>query len=259
MPFAELSTVRLHYELEGAAGAPVLVLSNSLGTDLHLWQPQLSALSRHYRVLRYDQRGHGQSSVPPGPYTFDALGGDVVELLDALHIECAHFCGISMGGLTGMWLGVHAAGRIGRLVLANTAARIGTAETWNARIDAVMQQGMPALAGGVLTRWFTPACLAANAPPLPALRAQLAATSSAGYAACCAALRDADMGEAIARIGSPVLVIAGTHDVSTTPADARFLAERIPHARMVELDAAHISNVEAAGAFNAALGDFLAT
>jgi 3-oxoadipate enol-lactonase len=258
MAFADLPGMRMHYQLDGPADAPVVVLSNSLGTSTALWEPQLAVLAGRYRVLRYDQRGHGASAVPTGPYTLAQLGQDVVDLLAHLRIARAHFCGISMGGLTGAWLGVHAPHCIDRLVLANTAAKIGSGDTWNARIDAVGQQGLAAMTDAVLARWFTPAFLAANAPPLPALRATLEHSAPAGYIGCCAALRDADLRDAVAAIRAPTLVIAGTHDVSTTPADARFLAERIAGSRVVELPVAHISNIEAAAAFTAAVATFLA-
>lgn len=257
MPYADLPGLRIHYQLDGPHHAPVLVLSNSLGTDLSLWDRQLATFTTRFRVLRYDQRGHGASDVPPGDYTVAMLGADVVALLDRLAIARAHFCGISMGGLTGMWLGAHARGRIGHLVLANTAAKIGTMDTWNTRIAAVTREGLPVMADGVLARWFTPAFLAANAPPLPALRNMLAHTSLSGYLACCAAVRDADLRADLAVIAAPTLVIAGVHDASTTPADARALAAAIAGARHVELVAAHISNIEAAAAFNAAVLDFL--
>ncbi len=257
MPLAELPEVCLHYELDGPDEAPVLVLSNSLGADLSMWSMQMPALLTHFRVLRYDTRGHGKSGVPQGDYTVEQLGSDVIGLLDHLGISHAHFCGISMGGLTGMWLALHHPQRIRRLVLANTAARIGSDEGWQARINAVRSEGMAALAPAIIERWYTPGyrsrCAAAVAP----FQKTLATTSTDGYASCCAALRDADLGEEIARIALPTLVIAGTYDSSTPPADGRAVAEQVEGARYVELDAAHISNQEQAGAFTGALLSFL--
>lgn len=257
MPFAQLPDVSLHYELEGPDDTPILALSNSLGTDLSMWAVQMPVLLAHFRVLRYDTRGHGQSGVPTGDYSLEQLGGDVIGLLDHLNIHRAHFCGISMGGLTGMWLGVHHPERIGRLVLANTAARIGSGESWQARIDAVRSGGMAALAPAIIERWYTPGyrsrCAAAVAP----FQEALAATSADGYASCCAALRDADLRVALPRVALPTLVIAGTHDNSTPAADGRAVAAQIEGARYVELDAAHISNQEQAGAFSAAVLSFL--
>ncbi len=163
-----------------------------------------------------------------------------------------------MGGLTGQWLGIHAPQCIDRLVLANTAARIGSADAWSARIDAVTRDGLPQITDALLARWFTPGYLATNAPPLPAVRAALAQSPPAGYIACCAAIRDTDLRNEVDGIRAPTLVIAGTHDVSTTPADARFLAAKVAGARYVELPVAHISNIEAAASFNAAVTTFLA-
>lgn len=257
MSFAELPDVCLHYELEGPDDAPLLVLSNSLGADLSMWAMQMPALLAHFRVLRYDTRGHGESGIPSGDYTVEQLGRDVIGLLDHLGIARAHFCGISMGGLSGIWLALHHPERLGRLVLANTAARIGSDEGWQARIDAVGSGGMAALAPAIIERWYTPGyrsrCAAAVAP----FQAALAATSPDGYASCCAALRDADLRVGLSRIALPTLVIAGTVDHSTPAADGRAVAAQIEGARYVELDAAHISNQEQAGAFTAAVLSFL--
>jgi len=258
MPYAELADVRLHYEFEGDSAAPVLMLSNSLGTDLGMWAPQMPALTTSFRVLRYDTRGHGQSSVPPGPYTVAQLGRDTLDLLDALEIPRAHFCGLSMGGMTGMWLGIHVPERMISLALCNTAAKIGTAETWDARIAAVRAGGMKSIVDAVLARWFTPAFIAKATPELAAVRAELERTPPDGYTACCAAVRDMDQRDAIAGIRTPTLVIAGTHDLATPPAEGRLVADRIPDARYVELPAAHLSNIEATPGFNAALTSFLA-
>lgn len=248
---------RCHACVEGPADAPVLVLSNSLGTHLGLWDGQLSALTTRFRVLRYDTRGHGSSPLTTPSLSMAMLGGDVLALLDSLKIERAHFCGLSMGGMTGMWLGVHAPERIDRLVLANTAPRIGTADIWNARIAAVRQGGMGAIADAVLERWFSAGFRARAPDAVGRIAAMLTATPSEGYRACCAAIRDTDLWPAVAAIRSPTLVIAGRHDVATPAAEGRKLAERIAGARYVEIDAAHISNVEAADRFTAELLGFL--
>jgi 3-oxoadipate enol-lactonase len=243
--------------IDGSPGAPALVLSNSLGTDLAMWEAQLPALAARFRVLRYDTRGHGASTVTPGLYSIDQLGRDVLMLLDALKIPRAHFCGLSLGGMTGMWLAVHAPDRIERLVLASTTARIGTPEAYNQRIESVRKSGMTAVADAVIERWFTAGFRARAPEAIAPFRAMLIATPPEGYAACCAAVRDMDQRDAIGRISHPTLVIAGTHDVATPPADGRAIAERIRGARYVELDAAHISNVEAAQRFTAEVLGFL--
>jgi 3-oxoadipate enol-lactonase len=258
MPFADIDGVRVHYRFDGAEGAPVVMLSNSLGTELAMWDPQVPSLAARYRVLRYDSRGHGLTAVPPGPYTIEQLGRDALGLLDALGIDRARFCGLSMGGMVGQWLGANAPDRLVKLVLCNTAARIGTAETWNARIASVRGGGMAAIVDGVLARWFTPAFAAASPEAVAATRAMLLRTPPEGYVASCAAVRDMDQRAAVAGIAVPTLVIAGAHDISTPPEEGRWLAGRIRGARCVELPAGHLSNVEAAAAFTRAVGEFLA-
>ena len=257
MPFVEASGLRIRYELSGPETAPTVVLSHSLGAELSMWDPQLSSLERRLRVLRYDTRGHGKSSLAPGPYGLAELAGDVLRLLDALGITRAHFCGLSMGGLIGIWLGAHAASRIDRLVLCNTGARIGTAESWNARIQAVREGGLTSIASAVIERWFT-AEFRAGAPEVVAgTRKRLESTPPQGYSAACAALRDADEHAHLAAIEAPTLVIAGRHDPATPPADGQAIASAIHGARYLELAAAHLSNLEAADDFTSALVGFL--
>jgi 3-oxoadipate enol-lactonase len=257
MPFAQLPDVRLHYRIDGEQGSPPLLMSNSLGTSLDMWEPQMAALTGRFRVVRYDSRGHGRSQATPGPYSIEQLARDALGLLDALSIPRAHFCGLSMGGAVGIWLGINAPDRIDRLVLANTAAKIGTAEMWNARIDAVRKGGTAAIVSGVLARWFTPQALAQPTPMIERVRATFEATSAEGYAASCAAVRDMDQRHALERIRAPTLVIAGTDDMATPPGDGRFAADHIEGARYVELPAAHLSNIQAAPAFTQALVQFL--
>jgi 3-oxoadipate enol-lactonase len=223
-----------------------------------MWDAQMPALTSWFRVVRYDTRGHGSSIVSPGGYGIDTLGRDVLGLLDALNITRVHFCGLSMGGAVGMWLALNAPERIDRLVLADTAPKFGTAERWNARIDAVRKGGVAAIAEGVLEGWFT-ARFRERAPDAVArLRQMLLAAPTEGYLASCAAVRDVDLRNLIDRIASPTLVIVGAHDVPTPPTQARELAERIAGSRYVELDAAHISNVEDAERFTAEVVGFLA-
>jgi 3-oxoadipate enol-lactonase len=257
MPMLELGDARIHYCFDGPADAPVLVLSNSLGTDLEMWAPQMPAFTKAFRVLRYDTRGHGRSPATPGPYTVAQLGQDVVSLLDGLGIERAHFCGLSMGGMIGMWLGVNAGLRLKRLVLCNTAAKIGTADLWNARIDRVNAAGMAAIADAVVERWFTPGFVERQPAAVALLRQMLVDSSPDGYGACCAAVRDMDQRADIAHITVPTLVITGTHDGATPAADGRAAAEAIPGARYVELDASHLSNVEQAEQFTGHVLGFL--
>jgi 3-oxoadipate enol-lactonase len=249
---------RFNCRVDGPADAPVVVLSNSLGTNLTMWDDQLPALTRRFRVLRYDQRGHGASSVTPGPYTIPQLGRDLLALLDALGIERAHFCGLSMGGATGMWLGVNAPDRIDRLILADTAPKIYTLEIWNARIENVRKGGLESIADAVIGGWLTQRFRDRKPAAAARMRAMLTSTPVEGYIACCAAIRDSDLREAIREIKRPTLIISGTHDKATSPEEGRKMTEVISGARFVELDAAHISNVESAEGFTAALTGFLA-
>lgn len=257
MPYVEHGGVRLHYVLEGMADAPWLILSNSLGTRLDMWMPQLSGLSERFRVLRYDTRGHGESSTPAGPYTMAELGEDVIALMDALKIARAHFCGLSMGGMTGLWLGIHRPERLDRLVLSNASARAGTVQGWNERIGKVAAEGMESIAPAVLERWFTPAYRQRAPQDVESIRAMLLRTPVQGYIANCAAVRDMDLRDAVASVPVPTLVIGGAHDTSVPPQDSRWIAGRIPGARYLELDSAHLSNWEQSEAFTAALTGFL--
>jgi 3-oxoadipate enol-lactonase len=257
MPFLDLAGARFHYRIDAPVAAPVVMFSNSLGTNLAMWESQLPSLTTHYRVLRYDARGHGESAVTSGPYTIEQLARDALALLDALEIERVNYCGLSMGGMVGQWLGANAPRRLDKLVLANTTAKIGSPETYNARIDTVRNGGMIAITDAVLARWFTPAFLTASPTAVARVRAMLDGTPPDGYIACCEAIRDMDQREIIGEIGVPTLVIAGTHDIPTPPTDGRFLADRIKGARYVELPAAHLSNIEAAPAFTSALIQFL--
>jgi 3-oxoadipate enol-lactonase len=257
MPFAQLEDVRIHYDLAGPASAPILFFSNSLGATLSMWDPQMPAFQKQFRVLRYDTRGHGQSSVTPGPYTIEQLASDVVALLDQLQLDRVYFCGLSMGGQTGMWLALNAAARFHKLVLCNTAAKIGTPEMWNTRIEGVRKGGMKSISSAVMERWFSSDYRANSPDVIAAIKQLFERTNTDGYTANCAAIRDFDARETITSIKVPTLVIAGTHDAATTPADGHYLADHIAGARYVELNAAHLSNIENCDRFNTELSAFL--
>lgn len=257
MPFIDTFRGKLHYELNGPAEAPVLVLSNALGTTLDLWLPQVHAFGEHFRVLRYDMRGHGLSDVTPGPYSMAQLGADVLALLDHLRVERAYFCGISMGGMIGIWLGVHAPQRIARLALCNTSPAIGVPEVWNARIAKVRHEGVQAIAEEVLGRWFTPDFLAHAPAQVERIRAMLRSAPAEGYAAACAAVRDMNQRGDLHRILLPTLVVTGKHDKSTPPEHGELIARAISGARLVELNAAHLSNWEVAQGFTQQVLDFM--
>jgi 3-oxoadipate enol-lactonase len=257
MPFVDSNHAQIHYALEGPAGKPPLLLSNSLGTDFSMWHPQIPKFTKTMRVLRCDTRGHGKSSVTPGPYSIEQLAKDVLALADSLKLDRFHFCGLSMGGMIGMWLAFHAPQRLNKLILSSTAAKIGTSETWNARIDAVRKNGMKQVAAAAIERWFTPAFRAKNPSAVGSIQKILEAANPEGYIACCAAVRDFDFRQQLAGICTPTLVISGTHDPATTPADGHFLADHIPGARYVELNAAHLSNIEDAARFTNEVSIFL--
>lgn len=248
---------RIAYRRHRRPGAPVLVLSPSLGTTMALFDPQLEAFGEHFSVLCYDPRGHGASDAPQGGYSLDRLGRDVVELLDALQIEKAHFLGVSLGGMTGQWLGYRAPERIESLILANTSAYMGPPSGWGERIATVLEHGMAPMIQPVLERWFTPSFRATGHPEVARIGQLLEATAPAGYAGCCAAIRDMDLRPTAAQITAPTLVIAGLQDPATPLDHAQFLTDAIPGAQLAEFNAAHLSNVECPAAFNRSVLAFL--
>jgi 3-oxoadipate enol-lactonase len=247
--------VELHHRLDGPDGAPVVMFAHSLGTTLGMWDDQAAALAGRYCVLRYDQRGHGRSPAPPGPYTVDELAADAIALLDRLGIERVSFCGLSLGGAAGMALALRAPERLERLVLCCTGLEFLPREQWAERAATVRAQGMGAIAPAVLQRWFTP-----SADPAAVLRfdAMLRSSPPEGYAACCAALAAHDLRGRLGDVRLPVLAIAGEDDPVTPPAKLEAIRDAIPGARLhVIASARHIVNVEHAGAFTRVLTAFL--
>ncbi|MCF1469331.1 3-oxoadipate enol-lactonase [Agrobacterium vitis] len=250
----------LHYRIDGMPGhKPWLTFCNSLGTDLHAWDRQIEDLFRHYCILRYDRRGHGLSSAPPPPYALSDLGADVIALLDTLGIQRTHLCGLSIGGLTAQWLGIHAGGRLDKIVVCATAAKIGTAESWNARIALVRENGLDHLTAATTERWFTPAFAMAEPAVVQDILKRFAATSIDGYIGCCSALATADLKGQLGQITNPVLAISGDDDSVCPLADLQAIADGVKHGQHVSLPGRHIVNVEAARAFNAAVLAFLAS
>ena len=244
---------RLAVTVDGPESGSPVVLSNSLGTDVRLWDRQMAQLAASHRVLRYDMRGHGASDVPVGDYSLERLGRDVLSIMDEFEIDRASLAGISIGGIVSLWVACHAPRRVDRLVLANTAARIGNDDLWHERIHVVRTDGMAALADATMTRWFTPTFREHEPETVALFRSMVAGTSPDGYIGCCAALRDADLRPVAAGVGARTLVISGTHDIATPPAAGRWLAEAIPAATYVELESAHLSNVERAEGFTEAM------
>lgn len=257
MPIARSNDTDIFYTTDGDSGLPSLLFSNSLGTDHAMWQAQADALSPFFHVIRYDTRGHGLSGSQPNPCDIAQLGQDAIAVLDALGVAKAHFCGLSMGGVTGQWLGLHALARIDKLVLANTAAKVGSKEAWLARAASVRADGLDAVVDGAAARWFTPAFIAQQPMRVADLVATLRASNADGYAGCCEALAGADFRDEIQAITNKTLIIAGQHDPVTTPADATFLQQKIAGSQIAVLPASHISNIEAEAAFTQALLDFL--
>jgi 3-oxoadipate enol-lactonase len=258
MAFAELNGLRMRYEWSGLEAGPVLVFSHPLGTDLTMWDGQAADFGKKFRVLRYDKRGHGGSSSPAGPYTIEQMGRDAVALLEYLKLDKVNYCGLSIGGQTGMWLGANAPGRLNKLVLSNTAAKIGNDDGWNARIDAVTKGGAKSVSKVVIDRWFTPEFQSKAQAEIEKIRSVFERSNDAGYIACCEAVKAFDFREKVGGVRVPTLVIAGTHDPATTPVDTKSVADRIAGSTFVELNASHLSNIEQREKYSAAVAEFLA-
>lgn len=258
MAFFSHDGLRLHWRLDGKPGLPLLVLGNSLGTDLFMWDRQVEALTRRFRLLRYDVRGHGASDAGPGDATLDQLGADLLALADHAGAQRFAYCGLSLGGLVGQWLGVHAPQRVSALVLANAAPHLPPPEGWTQRMQLARGQGMGALVDMVMPRFFSQAWRDRDESFYHSMRTSFAAMSGEGYAACCAAIRDADFRASLPRIDAPTLVISGALDAATPheTCGAQLVAG-IPGARSLILPAGHIANVEQPEAFSRALLEFL--
>jgi 3-oxoadipate enol-lactonase len=232
------------YEIGGPDDAPALVLSNSLGSTIAMWDPQVPTLAERLRAIRYDHRGHGTSPVPPAPYELADLGADALRLLDRLGLERVHWCGLSLGGMVGMWMAINAPERIDRLVLCCTSARLGPPDMWAQRAATVRADGVEAIADAGLERWLT-ADFRAHEPAATAkVRAMLVATPDEGYAACCGVIERMDLLPELGAVRAPTLVIAGRHDPATPPEHAERIVAGIPGARLELVDAAHLATIE---------------
>jgi 3-oxoadipate enol-lactonase len=244
---------RLAATAHGPSAAPTLIFLNSIGCDRTLWGSQVAALEGDFRCLVFDTRGHGGSDAPASDYTLDQLGSDALAVLDAAGARKAHVCGLSLGGQVAQWLAIHSPERVERLVLADTASRIGTFESWETRARQVRDHGMESIADMAMERFFSAPFREAHAEIVAEWRARLAAISPRGYAGCCAALRDADLTADLPRIRAPTIVVCGEDDISTPPDQARALAGAIPGAELKLLPGGHLSNLEQPEGFNAAL------
>ena len=258
MPFANVGGNRVFYRLEGKQDAPVIILSHSIGTDHGMWAQQADSLLPYFQVLRYDIRGHGASDVPCGDYSIEQLGQDVTGLADFLGIQKFSFCGISLAGAIGQWLAIHGPDRLTAIILANTSPQFGPRANWDARRKAVLENGMAAIVEIAMQRFCSAETLSRGDAHASSVKSLLLGTDPAGYAGCCAALRDFDSRELLGRIRSPTLLIVGDRDVSTPwEGNGEILAREIPGVRVVRLPAAHLSNLEKPRSFTAALLDFL--
>lgn len=254
---SESQSVPLHSTVDGPTDAQVLVLGGSLGTTTGMWQPQLAALTERLRLIRYDHRGHGRSPVPPGRYTLDELGADLLALLDKRGLDRVHLGGLSIGGMVAMWVAAHAPERVDRLVLLCTAPRLGPPSMWIQRAWTVRAKGLAAIADHVVGRWFTPTFAAERPEVVAWARRELTGTPADGYAGCCAAIETMDLVPVLGAITAPTLVIAGANDPATPPEHAHRIAAGIPDARVELVPAAHLANVEQPDAVNRLMLEFL--
>lgn len=249
---------RIAYRFDGRPDLPVLVLSNSIATNLHMWDSQVEPLSQHFRLLRYDTRGHGASAAPTGAYSLDRLGRDVVELLDHLGLDSVDFLGLSLGGFVGQWLGIHAPERLGRLVLANTSSCLGPAPQWDELIRTTLAaEDLSAIADMFLGNWFPRSMFETHPALVEGFRAGILATPPTGLAGAFAVVRDADLRRTIALIEAPTLVIGGRDDTVTLASHSEAIAAAVPGAQLQILNGVHLLNVERPAEFLQAVADFL--
>jgi len=247
----------INVEIAGSDNAPVLMLSNSLGTNLHMWDEQVPEWSKHFRVVRYDRRGHGKSGVPKGPYSMERFGRDVIAVLDALNIKKTNWCGLSMGGMVGQWLGANAPGRIDKLILSNTHFNYADKQPWLDRIKLVREKGLAPLVDPNMERWFTKDFRARAPEAIARMKEMFGNTDPAGYIACCEAIVAMDFTASNPTITAPTLVIVGAQDPATPPAAGEAIAKQIKGAQLASIDAAHIANVEQPKAYTEAVLKFL--
>ncbi len=260
MPTANVNQTTIHYRLDGPATGPVVMFSNSLASNLSMWDLQILPLhAAGYRMLCYDSRGHGKSGVPAGPYTMEMLTADAVGLMDFLELEKVHFCGLSKGGMVGQMLGTHHRERLLSLALCDTAAHLPPREIWDERIETVRKNGMEVLGGPFIDRWFTKNGQKRLPAEIEKARRAILTTPGEGFCACCRAIQNMDQRESIRAVSTPTLILVGEHDPGTPVSAAEFIHERIAGSSLTVIrDAAHFTNVEQADVFNAALLAFIA-
>jgi len=258
MPTAALDGVTLNYQWDGDDGKPVLLLSNSLSTDLRMWESQIPAFTEHFRVLRYDNRGHGGSSSPDGEYSIDQIAGDAVALMDHTGVERAHVCGVSMGGMVAMWLGINAADRVGKLVMSNTSSDVSPPDPWQARIDTIQAGGMESIVEAGVERFLSEEYRAGGGDAIDLMRSMLRGCDADGYCGCVAAVRDMSLTAGLSSIQNDVLVIAGELDPATPVSHSEVMMDHLPNAEMAVIPGvAHLSNAEKPAVFNELVLNFL--
>lgn len=244
MPKIQLTNFNCNYKFENFGHEKTLVLSNSLGTNFSMWEDNIDVLSHYFNVLRYDTRGHGESTINQDKVSIAELGNDVIALLDYLKMDKVYFCGLSIGGLTGQWLGINHPTRFEKIIISNTAAKIGTEEGWEARVKQVTEHGLDSILTATAERWFSPDYRANNPEKVQEILNNFESTSLQGYTACCYAVAAADFREQLHDLEVPTLIIVGTQDEVTTLEDGKFIQKRTPIASLVTLDAAHLSSME---------------
>jgi len=247
----------IYYEVEGPANAPALILCNSLGTDVHMWDEQAPIWSKEFRLVRYDRRGHGKSGTPKGPYTMDMLGRDALAVADAAGVRTFHWCGLSMGGMVGQWMGANARDRVQRLVLSNTHYYYADKQPWHDRMKFAQDNGLSALSGPQMERWFTKEFRERAPAAVSKVVAMFTATSLDGFLGCCASVRDMDFRASTPTISAPTMVIVGSKDPATLPEFGEAIHKMIKGSKLVSVEAAHLSNIEQPKAYAEAVLNFL--
>lgn len=257
MPKITVNNAQINYKFLDNKKPETMVFSNSLGTNYSMWTKQEAEVSKYFNILFYDTRGHGESETTEGAYSAELLGKDVLALTKSLNIEKFHFCGLSMGSLIGQWLALNGGDRVQKIILCNTAAKIGTEESWNERIELVLEKGLETVAEATPAKWFSDGFIKDNKDDVDQILAAFKKNSPEGYASNCAMVRDADFRDGLEAISKPVLIISASLDPVTTVADGNEIQMKIQNSEHIILNAKHLSAFEKPAEFNEALLKFL--